>query len=316
MSYVFDLSHEHMYTLAGHSYELGPKFLINLPGQILSAITFPDFSVITSGASIKYIIMFALVGSIESLLTVCAVDNLDPEKQKSDLNKDLFATGFGNLISSFIGGLPMISEIVRTKANIDYEAKTKYSNFFHGVFLLLSIVLIPGILKQIPLTALAALLVYTGMRLASPAEFIKAYKIGVDQFILFVATLVVTLLTDLLVGVGVGILLKILLHLLRGASISDFFKLKYTKNTDKGETEIQIQGSLVFSNFLTLKKLIQSEISFGNKVTLNLRKIKMIDHTIQEKLETFVDNNGLKIQGLNTLKAASDHHQAFRKVSH
>ena len=162
-------SDAHTYTLANHTYELGPEYLVQLPGNLLDAITFPDFSVVFSAASIKYIIMYALVGSVESLLSVIAVDAMDPEKRVSDLNKDLLATGIGNLICAAIGGLPLISEIVRSKANIDAGASSKYSNFFHGVSLLLFVALLPSLLQQIPLAALAAMLVYTGARLASPS---------------------------------------------------------------------------------------------------------------------------------------------------
>lgn len=312
-SYAFDLSHVHPYTFMGLDFQVGPKYLINLPGQILSAISFPDFSVITSATSIKYIIMFALIGSIESLLTVCAVDGLDPEKKKSDLNKDLLSVGIGNLIAALLGGLPMISEIVRTKANIDYGAKSKYANFFHGVFLLLSIMLFPWLLKLIPLSALAALLVYTGIRLASPNEFKKIYLIGVDQFILFATTLIITLLTDLLVGVGTGILLKILLHFARGAKISDFFVLKSTKEVDGNKVRIRPEGALVFSNFLKLQEMITDEIFSGKEVILDLNQVKLIDHTIQEKLEVFKGNN-FEIIGLGHLNSSSGHKHAFKRL--
>lgn len=315
-AYIFDISHLHHYSFMGADFEIGPNYLINLPGQILSAITFPDFSVITSAVSIRYIIMFALVGSIESLLTVCAVDSLDPEKQKSDLNKDLFAVGVGNLIASLLGGLPMISEIVRTKANIDYEAKTKYSNFFHGVFLLLSIALLPWLLKKIPLSALAALLVYTGTRLASPSEFKKTYRIGVDQFILFTTTLVVTLLTDLLVGVGVGILLKIAFHFFRGVKIKDFFSLEYKEIENGEDIKLQLSGSLVFSNFLKLQTLLEGYINQNKKVTIDFSDAGIVDHTIQEKLEGMVEKYGFKITGLEKLKTVSEHKHGFRKLSH
>ena len=315
LSFAFDFAHAHSYSFMGHAFEIGPKFLIDLPGQILSALTFPDFSVITSATSAKYIIMFALVGSIESLLTVCAVDNLDPEKQKSDLNKDLFAVGVGNLISSFLGGLPMISEIVRTKANIDYEAKSKYSNFFHGCFLLFSIAALPWLLRSIPLSALAALLVFTGIRLASPAEFRKTYMIGWDQFTLFTTTLVVTLMSDLLIGVASGILLKLVFHLFRGATLRDFMVLDYEEFEEGDAIVIELKGSLVFSNYLKLKALVNAKTSEGKNVVLSLANVKMVDHTIQEKLEALKESPLFRITGLEELKAVSEHELAFKSVA-
>ena len=205
LGFLFDLEHQHLYKWWSHNYELGPKYLIQLPGSLLASLAYPDFSQIGSAVSIKYIVMYALVGSIESLLSVTAVDSLDPRRRTSDLNRDLLATGIGNTIASAIGGLPMISEIVRSKANIDSGAQSRWSNFFHGSFLLASLLLIPGVLHHIPMAALAAMLVFTGTRLASPKEFKHSYHIGPEQLAIFVTTMIVTLATDLLLGVGAGL---------------------------------------------------------------------------------------------------------------
>lgn len=311
LSIYFDIAHPHAYHLFNSDFNIGPDFLVNLPGSLLNAATFPLFDVITSVYSIKYIVLFALVGSIESLLTVCAVDNLDPEKKQSDLNKDLLATGVGNLIASLIGGLPMISEIVRSKANIDYEAKSKYSNFFHGLFLLVSIVFIPQIIHQISFSALAALLIFTGFRLASPHEFKKVFQIGFDQFFLFMLTLIVTLLTDLLLGVTVGIIAKVLLHLIRGASLSDFFSLKHTVKENEKEILVKVTGAVVFTNFLTLKNIIQNGINNKKMVKIDLSDAIIVDHTIQEKLHLF--KNNVILQGISSLHAISTHEFSFKK---
>jgi len=144
LALIFDLGHQHNYSLLSHSYHVGPEFLVTLPGSLLDAVTFPDFSVAFSATSLKYVVMFALVGTIESTLSVIAVDSLDPEKRPSGLNMDLFATGAGNLVSAAIGGLPMISEIVRSKANVDAGARSGWANFSHATFLLLFVALAPG----------------------------------------------------------------------------------------------------------------------------------------------------------------------------
>lgn len=308
-SFLFKIDMPHTYHLFHHTYQLSSQFLINFPKNILEAVTFPDFSTILSPLSIKFIIMYALVGSIESLLTVCAVDSLDPKKKRSNLNADLFATGLGNLISSLIGGLPMISEIVRSKANIDYGAKSKYANFFHGVFLLVAILALPGIIQHIPLSALAALLVFTGIRLSSPKEFIHVYKIGLDQLLIFSSVFIVTLVEDLLVGVGVGILLKIVLHILRGVSIKEFFNLNFTlKELSDEASQIDIEGSLVFTNFLSLKKVIQSQLDTGKSVAISFSNAHFVDHMILDKLHTM----SCSITGLDELKSRSMHPLASR----
>ncbi len=178
--------------------KLGPNILFQLPGNLLNSIAFPDFSVVFSAVSLKYVVMFALVGTIESTLSVVAVDAIDPERKQAELNRDLRAVGIGNLVSSLLGGLPMISEIVRSKANVDAGAVSEKANFFHGLFLLLFVSLVPGLLGLIPLAALGAMLVFTGLRLASPSEITHARSIGYDQLILFLSTMIVTLATDFL----------------------------------------------------------------------------------------------------------------------
>lgn len=316
LSFIFDISHDHNYSMFGASYHLGKDFLINLPASIINAVTFPDFSVIFSAVSIKYIIMFALVGSIESLLTVCAIDTMDPEKQQSDLNKDLLSVGIANLISALIGGLPMISEIVRSKANIDYGAKTKMSNFFHGLFLLLSILLIPTLIQHIPLSALAALLVFTGLRLASPKEFRHVYHIGKDQFFLFFATFFITLAEDLLLGVAVGILLKILIHFFRSKTFLHLFKLHYKEGVGSDTQLIKIHGPLVFTHYLKIKSLINAHLKDNKKVIVDVSESSVVDHTILGKLEYLkaeTPEDKFELIGLDKLNKVSDHKLAVHK---
>ncbi|MEI6790475.1 MAG: SulP family inorganic anion transporter, partial [Myxococcaceae bacterium] len=205
------LDSPHHYRFWYHDFQVGPKFLVTLPNNFFESFVFPDFSALNSLIGWKYVVMLALIGSIESLLTVLAIDSLDPQEQKSDLNKDLFSTGVGNLVCALIGGLPMISEVVRSKANIDAGAKSQWSNFYHAAFLLVSVTLLTALIHEIPLSALAALLIITGFRLASPKEFYKIYKLGAGPFAVFLMTLVVTLKVDLLMGVLSGVLLKLIL---------------------------------------------------------------------------------------------------------
>jgi len=312
----FDLSHPHVYHLASHTYEVGPKFLIRLPGSLLSSLSFPDFSAVLSAASIKYIVMFALVGTIESLLSVIAVDSLDPERGVSDLNRDLLATGAGNTLAGMIGGLPMISEIVRSKANIDNGAKSHWSNFFHGAFLLLSIVLIPGLLQQIPMAALAAMLIYTGTRLASPKEFMHVYKIGPEQLLLFVVTMIVTLATDLLVGVGAGLVLKAILHVKNGVPLRSLFRSVVSETQEEGRLTLKVQDAAIFTNYLGLKRRLASVPRNVDLVILDFEDTWVVDHTVLAKLQKLSRDwtqGQLVLTGLDGHAPASDHELATRR---
>jgi MFS superfamily sulfate permease-like transporter len=316
LGFLFDLDHSHTYSFSGHVYNLGPEYLVQLPGNVLNALTMPDFSMIASPVTWKYVMMFALVGSIESVLSVLAVDAMDPKKRASNLNKDLFAVGIGNLICGLIGGLPMISEIVRSKANIDAEARTAWSNFFHGLFLLLFVALIPGMLHRIPLAALAAMLVYTGFRLASPAEFKHVNALGKDQLFLFVVTLVTTLATDLLMGVGLGLVLKVLMHVSRGAKLKDLVKPEITTRTENNEMRIVVEDVGIFTTLLKVRKALEDRPPEIERVVLDVRRAVLVDHTFIRNLQTMAEEwetTELVFEGLERMKSASEHPLASRR---
>ncbi|HHH27725.1 MAG TPA: SulP family inorganic anion transporter [Polyangiaceae bacterium] len=311
---LFDLDHEHHYRFAGNEYAVGPQYLVSLPGALVDAIAFPDFSVVFSGTSLKYVVMYALVGSIESTLSVVAVDQLDPAKRASDLNRDLLVVGIGNLISAAIGGLPMISEIVRSKANIDAGATSRWANFFHGGFLLLSVALIPGILHYIPLAALAAMLVYTGVRLAAPRELSHSLTLGADQLFIFVSTLMVTLLTDLLVGVGVGLVLKVLLHMGRGLPWKNLFRAEAEVRRAEDELRIVLHGSATFLTFLRLQPHLQSIPADVERVVIDFGDVRLVDHTFLERLHGMSEEwtAELLLESMDRFQSASEHPRSAR----
>jgi MFS superfamily sulfate permease-like transporter len=301
----------------GQYFGLDKKFLVNLPSDLSTAFTFPDFSAIFSGTSIYWVVMYALVGSLESLLSTKAVDILDPYKRKSNMDKDLLAVGIGNTLCGFLGALPMISEIVRSSANINNGAKTKWSNFYHGLFLLLAILFAAKYINMIPLAALGAMLVFTGYRLASPKVFKETYQVGKEQLLIFVTTLIVTLATDLIIGIFTGILVKIIIHLFAGASIKSLFssKAEIVKDVNNVFT-VKVKESAIFSNFLGLKNKLDS-IPLGCKVILDFSKAKLVDHTVMEHLhhyaEDFTRSEGeFKIVGLEKFTPWSSHPLSYR----
>ncbi|MCC5936146.1 MAG: SulP family inorganic anion transporter [Lunatimonas sp.] len=317
----FDLEHEHKYLfLDGHEYTIGPKFLVTLPENLLSAITFPYFSQVFSMVSLKYIIMFALVGSLESLLSSKAIDGLDPYKRKSNMNKDLVGVGIGNTLAGMIGGLPMISEIVRSSANINNGGKTAWSNFFHGAFLLVFVAFFPLLIHQIPLAALAAMLVYTGFKLAAPKEFYHTYKVGSEQLVIFLVTIIFTLATDLLIGIAVGILTKIIIHMSNGLPLKYLFKPLFTVTTNQDENEytVDVFHSAVFSNYIMLKKSLDA-LPRRKSIRIDFSNANLVDHTVLENLHHYqhdYEHEGGQFQlcGMSHLKKNSDHPLAGRKV--
>jgi len=287
---------EGSYTFNDHIYKLGQKFLVNVPGNLLNAVTFPDFSGITTETGIKYTVLFAIIGSLEGVLSAKAIDGIDPWGRKTNLDRDLLATGIANTMSAFIGGLPMISEIVRSKANIDNGAKTRFANFYHGMFLLICVALVPSVINQIPLAALAALLVITGYRLASPHEFMSIYREGKDQFIVFVSTILGVLATDLLKGLAIGIGVRIVIHFIRGGSI---FRLnaKIIPERDQSVT-IFLRGSIIFSSWIPLRKDLQRLLKKGKRVTLDITETKLVDRRVMSRVDEWTKKfkeNGLEL---------------------
>eukprot|EP00456_Euglypha_rotunda_P030244 TRINITY_DN235_c2_g1_i2.p1 TRINITY_DN235_c2_g1~~TRINITY_DN235_c2_g1_i2.p1 ORF type:complete len:652 (-),score=147.11 TRINITY_DN235_c2_g1_i2:4937-6892(-) len=318
----FDLSHEHTYSLLGHDFKLGERFLVNVPQNLISAMAHPNFSALRHPVAWKWIALFALIGSLESLLSAKAIDLLDPWKRRTNLNRDMLAVGVANTLSSLIGGLPMISEIVRSKANIDNGARTRFSDMWHGLFLLAFVAFVPGLIHQIPLAALAAMLVYTGFRLAHPREFLHVYHIGKEQLLIFVCTLVGVLATDLLIGIGIGIAVKFAVHLINGVPLGSFFKpyLDIEKIGDKTYL-IRAYGSAVFSNWISFKRQIE-EIGLvqRNNLVIDFAETKLIDSSVMEKLHTMQrdfeqEGMSLTISGLDLHRQLSEHEFSTRKRS-
>jgi len=255
--------------------------------------------------------MFLFVNSLESLLTVKAIDNLDPYKRTSKYSKDLIAVGSGNFVSSMLGGLPMISEVVRSSANIGFGAKTKWSNFFHGLFLLLAMILIIPAIELIPNAALASMLIFAGYRLAAPKEFIHVLKVGKEQLIIFLATIIVTLLEDLLLGVLVGIIIKFIFHLYNGAKFKYLFKPKIQILDYEKEKTIIVKESAIFSNLIGIKNILKK---LPNKINIifDLSNAKLIDHSFMSFITHFqkeydAKGGNFQIVGLENHYSVSDH---------
>jgi MFS superfamily sulfate permease-like transporter len=201
---LFDISNQHHHLMESFATQTASTFL-NVPNSILTSFSFPDFSKFYSfDFAISAFTIFA-VGSLETVLSALAVDKVDPKKRRTNLKKDLRAVGIGNLICGSIGALPMISEIVRSSANVKYGATNKWSNFFHGIFLLLMITIFNQTLKFIPLCVLAGMLIVIGWNLINFKLFSKIYRRHKYNFLTIISVIFFTLYIDLLVGIVAGV---------------------------------------------------------------------------------------------------------------
>jgi MFS superfamily sulfate permease-like transporter len=273
----------------------------------------------TLGIFIKYVIMFALVGSLESLLTVKAIDMMDVYKRKSNANKDLIAVGIGNAIASIFGGLPMISEVARSSANVANGGKTRWANFFHGLFLLAFVLLAVHLIELIPNTALAAMLISVGIKLAHPKEFIHIFKIGKEQLAIFLVTIFFTLFEDLLVGIVAGMLLKMIIHILNGAPISSFFKSTANVSFDDDKHYlVEVDKAAVFTNYIGLKTKLEA-IPQGMNVVVDFSKTKLVDHSVMENIHHFeldyiAAGGTFSVIGFHEHFSLSNHNLSAKKI--
>ena len=310
--------------LLGFALKLPATSLVSVPKNITQGIAFPDFANAFSMETghlrnaLTFILMFSLIGTLESLLSAKAVDLLDPYRRKSNYNSDLLGIGIANTLASLVGGLPMISEIVRSKANIDNGARSRFANMFHAIFLLAFVALAPSLINLIPTAALAARLVFTGYRLASPNEFIHMYKIGPEQLAVFVSTIIGVLATDLLMGVVIGIVVKTAFHIWNGVPIRSLFSpnIEITE-PDTLTTVVKVKNSAVFSTWIAPPRPLLP-VDSNRSPVLDLSETRLVDHTVMEKLhELEVDfeqkHRKIVIQGLDQHKGISKHPYAAQK---
>lgn len=302
-----------------HFKETEPSYSLVTIGNFWESVGINiDLSAIGTFIFWKYVFMFLFVSSLESLLTVKAIDNLDPFRRASDYNGDLKAQGTGNALSGLLGGLPMISEVVRSSANVGFGAKTKWSNFFHGLFLLLAMVFLIPFIELIPNAALAAMLIFAGFRLAAPKEFIHTYHVGKEQLCIFLTTIIVTLAEDLLLGVAAGILVKFIFHLYHGVSFKCLFKAHYVVNSGQEHTVITVYESAIFSNLLGFKKLLKT-IPEGQEVLFDVSNTIIIDHSFMAFISHFEKEYNYKggrfrIIGMDNHKSFTDHPLSTKKL--
>ena len=302
---------------------LGPKLMITLPENLMDALPRPDFGKFFSSDFIGYSLSITLVAVIESLLSIKAVDKLDPMKRRSNINKDLRALGIANGISGFFGGLNVVTVIARSSVNVNNGATNRSANFFHAAFLVVFILLFSQQIQKIPMPALAAILVYTGYRLATPENLFRIYKIGKEQAIIFLSTLVATLMTSLTTGILLGLLATLVVHIVLNKSGVLFSRnwlkpnvLMYLEE-ETGNYYVSVKNFCSFLNFFKLKAKLD-EIPPSAHAIVDFSLCEFVDHTVMEGLNDysrgFARKGGFfEIIGLDIHEAETEHPFAIRK---
>ncbi len=321
-AYLFNFFEPHTIEFAGKQYPIGPNQLIEIPDNPWDAIMYPDFSRIADYKFWVAVVSITLIASIQTLAMAKAVDKLDPYKRKSNLDKDLIGVGLATAISGAIGGLPIITVIVRSTVNVNNNAKTKWSNFYHGVLIIIFLFILAPLIQKIPLAALAAILVYIGFRLASPAVFKKIYEMGIEQLIFMVVTVAITLYSDLLWGILGGTLFTLLVHiLLSRMSFGDFFRETFSNKTNllvdkEGGYVLEVLGIANFLKIPMITKLTKM-VSAGANLTIDLSKTRLVGMTFMEYLVDFLKmhnstGGNVVIKGLDAHVSSSPYNKALK----
>lgn len=261
--------------------------------DFISFFTMPDFSQLSNIEIYQLAFVMAIVASLETLLCVEATDKLDPYKRVTPTNRELKAQGIGNILSGLIGGLPVTQVIVRSSANIAFGARTKQSAILHGVFLLISAITIAKYLNMIPLASLATILLIVGYKLAKPALFVQMYKLGWEQFVPFVVTIVAIILTDLLKGITAGLLVGIFYTLYHRYQHSHYIKEIVTADDGKAVYQIVLSEQVSFFNKADIIQSLEN-IPANAKVIIDCTQTKVIEHDIREVIDNYQMHAQLK----------------------
>lgn len=307
---------------------IDPSYMIsNIPdfNSIVTNLPTLDFSHIATPAFWSIVVTLTLIASIESLLSIKAVDKLDPEKRRSNVNRDLKALGLATVGSGFLGGLNVVTVIARSSVNVNNGGSNRSANFFHAFFLVLFIALFSTQLTRIPLPALMAILVFTGYKLASPNVVKKIFSIGKEQLIIFFVTLLITLKIGLIEGILLGVLTTLIIHIIINKSFSLFFRnllkpnvLMFKEQENEGNYYVSVKHFCSFLNFFKLKKKLDT-IPEDQDVIVDFSMCEFVDHTVMENLnnyqELFEKRGGhFEVIGLDMHGTDSEHPFALRRI--
>ena len=271
-------------------FQVRPEHLVKLPvvsslSGLISQMSFPDWSAFTRPVTYGVAFTIAIVASLETLLSVEAVDKLDPHKRHTPPNRELLAQGAGNMVAGLLGGLPMTAVIVRSSANIGAGGQSKMSSFIHGTLLLCSLLFLASMLNLIPLSALAAVLLLVGFKLTKPALYRMQWKLGWSQFLPFIITIVAVLFSDLLKGVGIGLVVGFF-FILKANAEQAYFINQDAPDRQPGTFYLRLSEHVSFLNKASIVNALE-RLPAGSHVILDGTQSVDIDYDVLEAIETF-----------------------------
>jgi len=270
---------------AAPSLALKSTQLVNIPWNVFASISIPDFTQLFSNAGIwKYGLIIGLLATLETLLSVEAVDKLDAHNRITPVNRELVAQGMGNMLCGVLGAIPMTAVIVRGAANADAGARTKLSAFTHGAFLLIAVLLIPSVLSMIPYAALAAILIVTGYNLSRPALYREMWSLGLKQFLPFIITIVVILATDLLIGVSIGLLVST--YFIVQNNLRAEYRLTKTHEGGIDTYYFKLNTNVTFLNKVKLREALDAIPEYCT-LTIDGTDARFIDYDVLEIISEY-----------------------------
>ncbi|MEC3878143.1 SulP family inorganic anion transporter [Parapedobacter sp. 10938] len=274
----------------GSDFELAQNHLVGIPvvhsfNEFMGLFTHPDFTQITNQDVWIAAFTIAIIASLETLLSLEAVDKIDPFKRVSPTNRELMAQGIGNMTSGLVGGLPLTAVIVRSSANVNAGARTRQSAIMHGIWLILAVLLVPTIINLIPLACLAAILLHTGYKLAKASTFRRMWHKGMDQFIPFMVTIIAVVFTDLLTGVGIGLLVA-MFYILRN-NLSNTFEFLVEENEEGAKITFTLAEEVTFLNKAAIQKALYGLPRRINEIIIDGSQSRFIDKDVIEVLRDF-----------------------------
>ncbi len=286
----------------GTDLQLTSKHYVQIPvvssfQEFTGLFVFPDFTQIGNKQVWIVAVTIAIIASLETLLSIEAIDKLDPFKRNTPTNRELIAQGVGNIASGALGGLPMTSVIVRSSANVQAGGRSRQSAMLHGVWLLLALLAVPMVINLIPLSCLAAILLHTGYKLADPTLFKRMFRKGLDQFVPFAVTVIAVVFTDLLMGVGIGIMVAIF-YIIR-TNMQNAFQMETNEQNGKKTVIITLAEEVSFLNKVPIQQMLYSLPKSIDRIQIDGKQSKFIDKDVIDVLKDFELNaasKGIDIQ--------------------